>query len=74
MNIKPEILNKWKAAYVHGDYMRIADDYISINQRISQQRARKLVQDAFKFGICRDNLYPVIEKYFQKIEKKLKAQ
>lgn len=74
MIIKPEILIHWKALYAHGDYMKIADDYCTVNQRIDQKTARVLVSDAFRFGTVRENLFPVIEAYYKKIEKSLKVK
>lgn len=72
MEIKREILAKWKTLYKHGDYMEIAAKFIAINQRISQQLARKWVQTAMQTGICDERLYPVIENFYKKHEKQLK--
>lgn len=72
MTIKTEILDKWRALYAHGDYNKIADVYCTFNQRVAQKTARDFVREAFKFGVCRDNLYPIIESYYKKIEKQLR--
>jgi hypothetical protein len=72
MEIKREILASWKEHYKHGDYMLIADKFCTKYQRISQQLARKWVQTAFKTGIVDERLYPIIEKFYADIEKKLK--
>lgn len=72
MTIAVEKLNTWKTLYKFGDYQKLADAYCTVNQKISQKFARDLVQEAFKYGVCRDNLYPVINSYYNKVEKQLK--
>lgn len=74
MEIKREILAKWKQLYAHGDYMKIADIFCTQYQRISQQLARKWVQIACQTGVCDERLYPIIEGYYNKIEKQLKKK
>jgi hypothetical protein len=75
MKITTEKIAHWKTLYKHGDYQVLAGKYQQdVNQHISLKFARDLVQEAFKFGVCRDNLYPVIEKYYQGVEKELSKQ
>lgn len=74
MEIKRDILAKWKALYVRGDYLLIGYQIAATDQRLSQKTCIDWVRTALRTGITTDRVYQGISKYYNQIEKQLSKQ
>lgn len=72
MKVDNEVLSRWKSLYQSGDKTKIAEQYCVANQKASLSTVQGWISQTFKFGHCPDRLYPVINSYYNKVEKQLK--
>jgi hypothetical protein len=72
MFVEQKEIAKWKSLYQYGDKTKIAEQYQALYQKASLSTVQGQISTLFKHGFCNDPLYPVIKKYYEKVEAKLK--